>query len=365
MVKTTPLFKEHQKFNPQWINYKTWKMPLNYGSQIAEHCAVRAHVGIFDISHMGIFDLEGDEAKPLLRYALANDVEKLKETGQALYSCMLNDKGGVIDDLIVYYFHPQFYRIVCNASRCERNFTWLFQLIQSKNFAATLKPRADLGIIAIQGPSAIEITSNIFSESIEKFQGLNPFHFFCRDNICFARTGYTGENGLEVTAPNNLLPEIWKKFIAANVQPCGLGARDTLRLEAGYNLYGNDMSEQTSPLISNLGRTVSFSGHNRNFVGKQALLKEEDKGVNEKLVGLVLKDKGMLKPHQKVFLLSSDKTGEITSAGYSPILNTSIALARLPKTSAKEAYVEYRQRRLPVKIVNPVFVRNGHSLLNE
>jgi aminomethyltransferase len=362
MSKTTALFNEHQKLNPQWVDFGEWKMPLNYGSQIEEHCAVRSHLGIFDVSHMGIVDVHGDDAKPLLRYALANDVDKLQSGGEALYSCMLNESGGVVDDLIVYYFNNEYYRIIWNASRRDHDFAWLSNIIKLKKFKATLKKRTDLSMIAIQGPDSISIASNIFSENLEKFQNLQPFHFFCDDDLCFARTGYTGEIGLEIIAPHKKLIKIWQNFIASAAQPCGLGARDTLRLEAGFNLYGNDMTEKTSPLTSNLAWTVSWTDPKRDFIGKEALKQEKEKGNLEKLVGLVLKDKGMLRTHQ-VISFPDGETGIITSAGYSPILNTTIGLARIPNINAKHGTVNYRNHQLNVDIVAPAFVRQGKSIL--
>jgi len=362
MSKTTALFNEHQKLNPQWIDFGEWKMPLNYGSQIEEHCAVRSHVGIFDVSHMGIVDIQGKKAKPLLRYALANDIDKLQSGGEALYSCMLNESGGIIDDLIVYFFNPEYYRIIWNASRHDADFAWLSNIIKLKAFKATLQNRKDLSMIAVQGPDSISIASNIFSENLEKFQNLKPFHFFCDDDLCFARTGYTGEMGLEITAPHKKLVKIWQHFIAATVQPCGLGARDTLRLEAGLNLYGNDMTEKTSPLVSNLGWTVSWTDPDRDFIGKEALLKEKEKGNLPKLVGLVLKDKGMIRPQQQVSLPGGEH-GVITSAGYSPLLNTAIGLARIPDIDAQHGTVDYRNHQLKVDIVKPIFVSQGKSIL--
>jgi aminomethyltransferase len=362
MLKTTPLFNEHQKLHPQWVDFCGWNMPLHYGSQIEEHCAVRSHAGIFDVSHMGIVDILGKDAKHLLRYALANDVEKLTAGGQALYSCMLKESGGILDDLIVYYFNPEYYRIIWNASRRDNNFKWLSQIVKNKKFEVTLKERVDLGMIAIQGPDSIPIASNIFSENIVQIQDLPPFHFFCNGDVCFARTGYTGERGLEIIAPHKDLMDFWQKFIDAAVQPCGLGARNTLRLEAGFNLYGNDMTEATSPLVSNLSWTIDWTDPHRDFIGKKSLLKEKEAGIKTRLVGVLLKEKGMLRPGQKI-MIQNDGEGVITSTGYSPILNTVIGLARIPNIQAKHATVEYRKHRLNVDIVKPIFVRAGKSML--
>jgi len=364
MALHTPLYDQHKTLNAQWTQFGDWEMPVNYGSQIDEHHAVRQHAGIFDVSHMGIVDLIGKDAKTFLRYALVNDVAKLKQDGDALYTCMLNGKGGVIDDLIIYYIDDAHYRIVWNAGTRDKDFAWFEKLIKEKNFEVKLTDRKDLAMIAVQGPEAMDVTKNIFPTSAEQIAQLKPFKFYHENDWLMARTGYTGENGVEITAPIKEIVDLWKKFIGAGVQPCGLGARDTLRLEAGLNLYGHDMTEETSPLISNLGWTIDWSDENRDFVGKEIIKKEKEMGIKQKLVGLILpKDKGVLRQHQKVIVEGMGE-GEITSGGFSPTLNVSIALARVPKaTTDITGKVERRGEMLEVKIVKPCFVRHGKSML--
>ena len=346
------------------VDFSGWQMPLHYGSQIQEHHAVRKNVGLFDVSHMGVVEITGKETISFLRHVLANDVAKLKNTGDALYSCMLNEKGGVIDDLIVYRFSDDYFRLVINAGCREKDFSWLQK--QAEQFDVKLMLHDDYGLLALQGPNALNLLDDIFGKEIgEKVRNLKPFQFSVlqRDamnrvsttDIIIARTGYTGEPGVEMMMPSENSVKIWEKCIALNIQPCGLGARDTLRLEAGYNLFGADMNENTSPLISNLAWTVSFKDENRKFIGRDALEKEKASGISQQLVGLILESKGVLRNHQKV-KINENSEGEITSGSFSPTLNKSIALARIPMMNASEALVERRGEWLPVRITKPKFL---------
>jgi len=353
--KKTALYDQHVKAKALIVDFSGWQMSLHYGSQIAEHHAVRKSAGIFDVSHMGVVEITGEDTVNYLRYVLANDVAKLKNTGDAIYSCMLNENGGVIDDLIAYRYTDSHFRLVINAGCREKDFQWL--QLQAKNFDVNLKMRDDLCMIALQGPDAIAKLAFIFDKNIsEKIAALKAFQFLVLDNdIVIARTGYTGEAGVETILPIENAIKTWEKCIALGIQPCGLGARDTLRLEAGYNLYGADMTADTSPLISNLSWTVSFKDENRNFIGKDALLVEKARGISHQLIGLVLESKGVLRNHQQV-KVKGDGVGEITSGSFSPTLNKSIALARIPMTNATDAFVERRGEWLSVKIVKPKFI---------
>lgn len=360
MPKRTPLYEMHCQAGAKIVDFAGWEMPIHYGSQIQEHLQVRKQAGIFDVSHMGIVDIEGKEAQDFLRYVLANDIQKLKSPGNALYTCMLNENGGVIDDLIVYYLKDDQYRLVINAGRREKDIEWLSNLIST--FNAKIIERNDLCMIAIQGPQALDSIAPVFDETTaEKVKALKPFTSIIVNEYLIARTGYTGEDGVEIIFPAKNATSLWQNFLDQGVKPCGLGARDTLRLEAGLNLYGSDMDENTSPLVSNLAWTVSWTDEARDFIGKKALLEEKQKGVQKKLVGLVMQQPGVLRNHQRV-LIEGNGEGEITSGTFSPTLGYAIALARVPSAIGKEAKVERRGHWIPVKIVKPPFVRHGEKV---
>ena len=355
MSKKTALYDHHIKANALMVDFSGWQMPLHYGSQIMEHHAVLKHVGLFDASHIGVVEMIGKDVINYLRFVLANDVAKLKNCGDALYSCMLNEKGGVIDDLIAYRFSDDHFRLVINAGCREKDFEWL--QLQAKKFDVTLTLRDDLCLLALQGPEAIAALEYLFDkDTFEKVQVLKNFQFIILDDdVVIARTGYTGEAGVEMIMPVKNALKTWEKCISKGIQLCGLGARDTLRLEAGFNLYGADMTAETSPLISNLSWTVSFKDDNRNFMGRDALLIEKQNGISHQLIGLILESRGVLRNHQ-IVKINGDGEGEITSGSFSPTLNKSIALARMPVSNATEALVERRGEWLPVKIVKPKFV---------
>lgn len=353
----TALYDHHVALGGKVVDFHGWDLPLNYGSQIDEHHAVRQSAGMFDVSHMTVVDCRGSQVISYLRKILANDVAKLSP-GQAIYSCMLNEQGNVVDDLIAYKIDDQYFRLVVNSATHDKDIAWLMHW--SKEFDVTVVEMVKKCIIAIQGPQAItQVTRLLGGESAEKLLALKPFRFFSTEDYFVARTGYTGEQGVEVIAPVMQGKAFWEKLVAAGVQPCGLGARDTLRLEAGLNLYGNDMDESTSPLTSNLAWTIVWDDQ-RDFVGKEALELERAQGVNAALVGLILQDKGVLRTGQRV-VLKDGREGVITSGGFSPTLEKGIALARvsLPLMSAS---VDIRGALKPVLVVTPNFVRNGKAV---
>ena len=360
MGKKTPLHQSHQDASAKMVDFAGWEMPIHYGSQITEHEIVRTDAGMFDVSHMTIVDVKGKDARPYLRFLLANDIGKLQVQGKALYSCMLNDDGGVVDDLIVYFMGDDFYRVIINSATRDNDIAWLNR--QAADFPGlSLSERDDFAMIAVQGPNARDKVLSIFSEDQRsQLDALGRFMAADIGDYFVARTGYTGEDGFEILMPEGLESNCWKKLLDAGVQPCGLGARDTLRLEAGMSLYGTDMDDTTSPLISGLGWTLAISD-DRDFIGKQALLDEQQRGVEQQLVGLVLKDKGVLRNHLKVITPAGD--GEITSGSYSPTLGKSIALARIPSGIVGEVEVEVRNKRLKADIVKIPFVRQGKSNL--
>jgi len=342
------------------VDFAGWDMPVNYGSQIEEHHAVRRDAGMFDVSHMLSLDLAGPDATVFLRGLLANDVIKLTVPGKALYSCMLNEHGGVIDDLIVYRFGPSDYRLVVNAGTADKDVAWMRARIAATGANVTLAGRRDLAIIAIQGPRAVERATAAIPELSSANGVPAPFSAARVGDLLVARTGYTGEDGLEIAVPATRVEQMWNELIAAGVKPCGLGARDTLRLEAGMNLYGQDMDETVSPLDAGLAWTVDFKDDSRDFVGRTAL---EANPASRRLLGLILEDKGVLRSHMKVFTAAGE--GETTSGSFSPTLEQSIAFARVPlATQPGEAVeVEIRGKRLKARTVKLPFVRNGKPLI--
>lgn len=361
MGKRTPLYNAHVAHGAKMVDFAGWEMPIHYGSQIEEHHIVRRDAGMFDVSHMCVLDLEGARTREFLRYLMANDVARIDSTpGKALYTCMLNEQGGVIDDLIVYHMDTVWYRLVVNAGTREKDISWLVR--HAKAFDVQLVERTDLGMIAVQGPLARHKANEVLQKMGQDAEALERFSAVMFDELFVARTGYTGEDGYEIILPENELEDLWYALLEAGVHPCGLGARDTLRLEAGLNLYGQDMDEESSPLVSGLGWTIAWDPHDRDFIGRQALEAERKAGPATHLVGLVLEGKGVLRAHQKV-KFSEDGDGEITSGSYSPTLGQAIALARIPWTDSKSCQVEIRQRLQEAKLVKPPFVKNGKPCL--
>jgi aminomethyltransferase len=361
MGKQTPLYEAHLAANAKIVDFGGWDMPLHYGSQIEEHHLVRSDAGMFDVSHMTIVDLTGDRVRDFLKFLLANNVDRLKQPGKALYSCMLNEKGGVIDDLITYYINDNFYRTVVNASTREKDLAWIEK--QAAPFDVDVKVRDDLAMIAVQGPTARDKAHSVLGDAAGKVAELGPFFIaMLDDGMAVARTGYTGEDGYEIMVPATQARELWDKLLAAGVKPAGLGARDTLRLEAGMNLYGSDMTETTSPLESALGWTIAWEPEDRDFIGRSVLEAQRKQGAKQKLVGLLLESKGVLRDHQKV-LVDGLEAGEITSGSFSPTLGKAIAFARVTANVGERARVDIRGKQIEVKVVKPPFVRNGKACI--
>ena len=364
MGHRTPLYDRHLALGAKIVDFGGWDMPLHYGSQIDEHHRVRQHAGVFDVSHMRAVDVSGSGAREYLRQLLANDVDRLKEVGKALYSVMLNPRGGIIDDLIVYLLGDGRYRLVLNAGCADKDLAWMAARAEGFTDQLTLQPRTDLAILAVQGPQAIGLCRQVLPETAAAIDALKPFSAVALDNDRFiARTGYTGEDGLELMVPAPQVPALWDALLAAGVSPVGLGARDTLRLEAGMNLYGNDMDEDTSPLEANLAWTLAWQPAERTFVGREALEQQRAAGVKTRLVGLVMTGRGVLRGHQTVTSADAEGSGEITSGSFSPTLGHAIALARVPVAFADEALVDIRGKLLPVRLVKPAFVRRGEAVV--
>lgn len=370
MGQRTPLYDWHLANNGKLVDFSGWDMPVNYGSQIEEHKAVRTDAGMFDVSHMTVVDLTGADTRAYLQILLANDVAKIDgKVGKAIYTGMLNEQGGVIDDLIVYNMGEvpqQWYRLVVNCGTREKDLAWM--QTQAKSFNVTIQEREDLAMIALQGPNAIAKHAQLNPSLANRIEALSVFQGVEDGGGLYARTGYTGEDGLEIILPAAETVALWEQLAASGVMACGLGARDTLRLEAGMNLYGNEMNDETSPLVANMGWTIAWEPSSRDFLGRSVIEAEQQAGATQKLVGLILRDKGVLRSHQKVLIEGvggAIEEGEITSGTFSPTLNISIALARVP-VAAKiggQCQVEIRNKRLQADIVKPVFVRNGKSLV--
>jgi aminomethyltransferase len=356
----TSLYQKHLDAGAKMVDFAGWNMPINYGSQIEEHQQVRTNAGVFDVSHMTVVDIFGPDANVFLRFLLSNDIAKLDKVGRALYSAMLNENGGVVDDLIVYRMENGF-RIVVNCGTREKDLNWM--AVQSKAFTVTIEEKPQLAILAIHGPASLEKVCQVLDQNrIAPVQALRNFRGVLLGDWFIARTGYTGEKGVEIIFPNKEAPAFWDKLLAAGVKPIGLGARDTLRLEAGMNLYGHDMDENTSPLAANMEQAISWEPQDRDFLGRQALLehkKNQDAGNLSKLVGLVLEERGVLREGQRV--VSNAGEGVITSGSFSPTLKHSIALARIPVNS-QSCEVDLRGTLTPVRIVRPNFVRFGKKV---
>ncbi|MEP6886378.1 MAG: glycine cleavage system aminomethyltransferase GcvT [Gammaproteobacteria bacterium] len=360
----TVLYDTHVRQGAQIVDFGGWEMPLHYGSQIEEHHAVRRDAGMFDVSHMGVVDLTGDRVREFLQNLLANDVGRLRNPGKALYSCMLLPNGGVIDDLIVYFLSEHLFRMVVNAGTRDKDLAWISR--QAQPFGVSVVLRRDLAMIAIQGPNARQKTLPLLAPMLRAAAvDLPLFHGAAFDSWFIARTGYTGEDGFEVMLPAADAAGTWSALRAQGIAPAGLGARDTLRLEAGMNLYGNDMDEEHHPLESGLAWTVAFEPGGRDFIGRKALEDLRNSG-GPQLVGLLLEERGVLRSHQKVVIdaiATAPASGEITSGTFSPTLNRSIALARMPRTNAASVQVEIRGKLHTARIVKPPFVRHGKALI--
>ena len=334
------------------VDFAGWMMPVNYGSQIEEHTAVRTDAGMFDVSHMTIVDIDGPDAEAFLRKVIANDVAVLDEY-QALYGAALNAHGGILDDLIVYRL-PKGYRVVVNASTREKMLDW-FEAQSLTNMRIEHKPQI---MLAVQGPEGI---NKLIAATDLSSLGIKPFSAAAHGDWLIGRTGYTGEDGVEVMLPVDQGLALWQSLLDAGVQPAGLGARDTLRLEAGLNLYGQDMDETRSPLISNMGWTVAWEPAERGFIGRHALQGQRE-NPSDKLTGIILEDKGVLRHDQPV--ITDAGPGLVTSGTYSPTLQRSIGLARVPVSASSECLVDIRGSQKAARLVKPPFVRKGKILVN-
>jgi aminomethyltransferase len=356
MGKRTPFYDCHLQSKAKIVDFAGWDMPLHYGSQLQEHHQVRLDAGVFDVSHMAIVDVTGKQANAYLHSLLANNIDKLS-VGKALYSCMLNEQGGVIDDLIVYVVGPNHFRLVANSSTHDKDMNWLH--LQARSYDVSIKECHDIAMLALQGPKVREKMTKLFSaQTSQAIINLKPFHCMEAEGIFIACTGYTGEDGYEIMLAAKKAPTFWQALLNAGFKPCGLGARDTLRLEAGFNLYGADMDETVTPLESNLAWTVAFQPQHRSFIGRLALEQQLSMGLKKKLVGVVLMGPGVLRNHQKVFIDGAEP-GEITSGSFSPTLHKGIALARVPVQTTGYCTIDMRGKLVPALVIKPPFVCQG------
>jgi aminomethyltransferase len=356
----TPLYNAHVAAGGKLVDFAGWEMPVHYGSQVEEHHAVRQASGMFDVSHMTVVDLRGADVRAFLQQLVANDVSKLKAAGKALYTCMLDEQGGVIDDLIIYFMSEDWFRLVVNAATREKDMAWITAQAEGRDLSVTERP--ELGMIAVQGPEARGKVHGLVSGALAaEAAELKPFSAASEGELFIGRTGYTGEDGYEIILPAADAEGFWNQLVEAGVRPCGLGARDTLRLEAGMNLYGSDMDETTSPLESGLAWTVAMQD-DRDFNGRAALQAQKDAGVPRKMVGLVLEGRGVLRGHQKI-IVDDQEVGEVTSGTWSPSLEQSIALARVASSTGEQVNVQIRNKQVPARVVKYPFVRNGKPLI--
>lgn len=360
-MNKTPLYEEHLKLNAKIVDFHGWLLPIQYTSQIEEHHQVRKAAGMFDVSHMTVIDIHGNNAEKYLRYVLANDVAKLVP-GKALYTAMLNEQAGIIDDLIVYKNSSESFRLVVNSATREQDLAWLEK--QAKQFQVNVKWQSELAIVAVQGPLSCEKVLPLLPEEIKKLAAeLKPFEFVHIGDWQVSRTGYTGEDGFEMILPANEVAVFWQRLLSVNIMPCGLGARDTLRLEAGLNLYGQDMDESVSPLESNIAWTVTWEPADRDFIGREQLELQKKNDNYPKLVGLLMEDKGIPRTGYSVWC-NNEKIGVVTSGTFSPTMQQGIAMARIRLPDhVEQCFVEIRDRKLAVKVVKLPFVRNGKVLV--
>jgi aminomethyltransferase len=363
MTQQTVLNATHRALGAKMVDFGGWDMPIHYGSQIEEHHQVRADAGMFDVSHMTVVDLEGARTREFLRHLVANSVDKLQKPGKALYTTMLNPQGGVIDDLIVYFMSEDWFRLVVNAATRDKDLAWITE--QAKAFEVAVRERPEFGMVAVQGPNARAKVVGLLREedraAVSKLVRFSAREATTADGtvVFVARTGYTGEDGFEVIVPGDRTVAFWNALLAAGVKPAGLGARDTLRLEAGMNLYGQDMDETVSPYEAALGWTVALD-EGRDFIGREVLERQQAQGAPRQMIGIVMDGKGVLRHGQKV--LTANGEGEILSGTFSPTLGKAIAFARVPAGEPGTVRVDIRGREIPVRVVKFPFVRDGKPM---
>lgn len=356
----TPLFHEHERLHAKIVDFHGWEMPVWYTGIMEEHQATRDHAGLFDASHMGEILVTGDQSVPFLNRVLTRDIPAMQKN-RVLYTFLLNDEGGIIDDLTVYCIDPgQAYMLCVNASNTENDLAW----IRSHNSeGAAIEDRSPcMSLLALQGPDASHILSAClgFDPDTLKYYTFASVLSAGFGEVLVSRTGYTGAGGAELFLGNGQAPLLWKALVEQGAVPCGLGARDTLRLEMGFPLHGSDIDETTTPLEAGLAFAVDFGKND--FIGRKSLERQSHDGLKRRLWGLMLEDRGI--PRQGCVCMKGDReVGTVTSGSISPVLGSGIALAYLSSDVRKDDEVDIvvRSRRLRARVVNPPFVRNAAS----
>ncbi len=353
--KRTPLHAEHVAVGGRLVDFAGWTLPIAYGSQLEEHRAVREGAGMFDVSHMTNVEVRGRGATRWLRNLLTGDVARL-EPGRALYACLCNETGGVLDDLIVYRVGEDGYRVVVNAATRDKDLAW-FESRRTDD--VELQVLDDRVLLAVQGPKAVELAGGALPELLAGAADLPRFGALQTERAFVGRTGYTGEDGLEISLGAEDGVAAWKALLAAGVRPCGLGARDTLRLEAGMCLYGQDLDEGHSPFESGIGWTVDLRDAARDFVGRTALTAQAKGGARFRRLGLLLEGRGIARAGHPV-QAGDEVIGAVTSGGFSPTLGRSIALARVAREpTVAECDVMVRGKPVAARRAKVPFVRDG------
>lgn len=367
-LKRTPLFDEHVKAGAQMVDFGGWEMPVRYVGDKAEHAAVREDVGVFDVSHMGEVFIEGEQATEAINTLLTNDARSLVD-GQAMYAGMLNEQGTFVDDVVAYRFNAQKYLVVINAGNRDKDVAWINAQVEAKfSGTATARNESDAwGQLAVQGRNAERILQALTDTPLSEV----AFYHFAEGTLSvdngpthavIARTGYTGEDGFELYVPADRASDVWRAVTAAGVQPCGLACRDTLRLEAGMSLYGNDIDETTTPLEASLSWIVKLNKEEA-FNGKSALLAQKEAGLTRRLRGIVLKDRGIARHGYSLHDSAGNAIGEVTSGTMAPHLGKAIAIGYVAADHAKfgtEIFVDVRGRKLAAEIVKlPFYKRPG------
>jgi aminomethyltransferase len=361
VMQRTVLYDIHKQLGAKMVPFGGFEMPVEYSGINNEHMAVRKAAGIFDVSHMGEFWVKGPNAQKLIQHITSNDVAALA-AGRAQYSCMPNAEGGIVDDLIVYHFEAGKYMLVVNASNMEKDWDWCNR---NNQFGAELENASDkISLLAVQGPKAEEILRELTSVDLSSV----PYYAFSvgaiagAENVIISNTGYTGSGGFELYLYNGDAPGVWNAIMEAGkdkgLLPAGLGARDTLRLEAGFALYGNDLTDTTSPIEAGLGWITKLVDGN-DFVSREIFEKQKEEGVERRLKGFVLEERGIPRKGYEIVDAAGNVIGEVTSGTMSPMLKKGIGMGYVQKGFWKpdtEVYIRIRKKDLKAKIVKPPFV---------
>lgn len=357
-----PLHDKHVALGAKMVGFGGFEMPVRYSSDLEEHMCVRNDVGIFDVSHMGEFMIIGPQALSLIQYITSNDASQLSP-GKVQYTCFPNGKGGIVDDLLVYKFDDEKYMLVVNASNIDKDWNW----VQKHNTfgAITVNISSATCLFAVQGPKAIAALQPLTKVDLGamEYYTFQVAEFAGAKDVIVSATGYTGAGGFEIYVPNEQAARVFDAIMesgnAFGLKPIGLGARDTLRLEMGYCLYGNDIDDSTSPLEGGLGWITKF---NKPFIDSEVLLQQKGIGVSKKLVGFELEERGIPRAHYPILDAEGKKIGEVTSGSISPVLNKGIGLGYVPTALSKvgsEIYIGIRDKALKAKVVKTPFVKAG------